>query len=97
MDTTVDRIVSLAWGFVTVPSPIVVCQPDSFDPSCMDQETYHWTPKAKNCVLVYTGPVVYRSYHGTLARKGTVGTASDKAADTASDKAADGTCQQKST
>ncbi len=71
---SVDRIVYLAWRLVTLPCPIIVCQPEVLDETIMDKETCHWVPKANNYRLVYSEPVVYRSYHGTiLERKGTVG------------------------
>ena len=39
----------------------------------MDKETHHWDDSLRDFVLVYTDSIVYRSYHGMVARKGNVG------------------------
>ena len=71
----VNEIVRQAWRFVTLHSPLVVCQPPALDRQVMDKETLHWDDNLQEYVLVYTDSVVYRSYHGTVARKGSVGNA----------------------
>lgn len=72
--TPVKKVVGLAWRLVTMPCPIIVRQPAVFDRTCMDEESCHWNPKAKNNQLVYTEPVVYRSYNEKRhTRKGLVG------------------------
>lgn len=68
------QVVELAWKFVTLPSPIVVCQPDTFDDHIHNKLSAYWTPvqPPQPYKLIYVRPVVYRSYHGPLEQKGLV-------------------------
>ena len=66
------KVIELAWKFVTIPNPLIVCQPKKFDPKIHDQEAVHWDKQANECELVYIRPVVYRNYEGVVARKGWV-------------------------
>ena len=68
------QVVELAWKFVTLPSPIVVCQPDTFDDHIHNKLSAYWTPiqPPQPYKLIYVRPVVYRSYHGHLEQKGLV-------------------------
>ena len=66
------KVVELAWKFVTLPDPLVVCQPEGFNHRIHSEEYGHWDKHAKDFKLIYTRPVVYRSYEGELASKGWV-------------------------
>ena len=66
------KAIELAWKFVTLLNPLIVCQPKEFDPRIHDQEACYWDKQANECELVYIRPVVYRNYEGVVARKGWV-------------------------
>ena len=66
------KVIELAWKFVTIPKPFIVCQPKSFDDHIHSEEYGHWDNHAKELPLIYTRPVVYRNYEGVLASKGWV-------------------------
>ena len=66
------KAIELAWKFVTLPNPLIVCQPEKFDDQIHDQEGRYWDEQANECELVYLRPVVYRNYEGIVARKGWV-------------------------
>ena len=67
------KVIELAWKFVTLPNPLIVCQPKKFDPQIHDPEFGHWDSKQKD-ELIFTRPVVYRNYKGALACEGWVAT-----------------------
>ena len=66
---------SIAWKFATISPPLIVCQPEKFDDKLIDPEATHWNKDLKTFSLVYTRPVVYRSYHGMMAVQGWAGNA----------------------
>ena len=66
------QVIELTWKFVTLPNPIIVCQPEGFDGKIHEPEFGYWDKRAKKLPLVYTQPVVYRNYEGVLASKGRV-------------------------
>ena len=66
------NIIALAWKFVTLPKPLIVCQPERFDLRIHEPEFGHWDKQAKEFKLVYARPVVYRSYEGVMVCKGWV-------------------------
>ena len=67
------KAIELAWKFVTLPNPLIVCQPKGFDSRIHDPEGDYWDSEhANTSKLVYTRPVVFRNYEGVLARKGWV-------------------------
>ena len=65
------KAIELTWKFVTLPKPLIVCQPKQYDPKIHDPEYGHWESKSRNH-LIYTRPVVYRNYKGALACRGWV-------------------------
>ena len=65
------KAIALAWKFVTLPNPLIVCQPKKFDPQIHDPELGHWDSECKD-EIIYTRPVVYRNYKGALACEGWV-------------------------
>lgn len=70
----IEKVVELTWKFVTTPKPIIVCQPVEFDSRTHNCELECWNVKQqKPYQLFYVRPVVYRSYHGSVACKGLVG------------------------
>ena len=70
----VEKVVKLTWKFVTTSKPIIVCQPMEFDSRIHNCEPECWNVKQqKPYQLFYVRPVVYRSYHGSVACKGLVG------------------------
>ena len=76
LSSALKEITSLAWKCVTMASPIVICQPQGhYDKQTMDTEMYHWNkiPQDYSYRLVYSHPVIYRSYRGIHKHKGTVG------------------------
>ena len=67
------KVIELAWKFVTLPNPLIVCQPKKFDPQIHDPEHGHWDSKRKDeLMIIYTRPVVYRNYKGALSCEGWV-------------------------
>jgi len=67
------KAIELAWKFVTLPNPLIVCQPTGFNSRLHDPEGDYWDSEhANKSKLVYTRPVVYRNYEGVLACKGWV-------------------------
>ena len=65
------KVIELTWKFVTLPNPLIVCQPKKFDPQIHDPEHGHWDSKCKD-ELMYTRSVVYRNYKGAFACEGWV-------------------------
>ena len=72
------KVIALTWKFVTLPNPLIVCQPKKFDPKIHDPEHSHWDKHAKQFELTYARPVVYRNYEGVVARKGWVANTAPK-------------------
>ena len=74
-----EDVIVVAWKFVTQPSPIIVCQPDKYKKRLHAVNTNHWDEDQEDCSpLIYAKPVVYRSYHGTVMKKGLVGNTENK-------------------
>ena len=67
-----EKVIELAWKFVTLPNPLIVCQPKKFHSQIHEPQFGHWDRHAKEFELIYLRPVVYRNYEGVLARKGWV-------------------------
>lgn len=63
------ELVELAWNFVTLPSPIIVHEPETFTEKTHERQFAYWNPETPKAPLIYLRPVVYRSYQGTLACK----------------------------
>ena len=73
-----ERVVKLTWKFVTQPCPVIVCQPEKFDPDLHREYINHWDEtKNDSAQLVYVEPLVYWSYHGPILRTGCVGNSFD--------------------
>ena len=68
----IGNVIELAWKFVTLPNPLIVCQPKNFDHKIHDQEFGYWDKDVKEGELLYIRPVVYRNYEGVLASRGWV-------------------------
>ena len=66
------KAIALAWKFVTLPNPLIVCQPKKFDSQIHSPEYDHWNKQANDSELIYIRPVVYRNYGGVVASKGWV-------------------------
>ena len=66
------NVIELTWKFVTLPNPLIVCQPNSFNYHIHSLEYGYWDRLAKDSELIYTRPVVYRNYEGVVASKGWV-------------------------
>ena len=67
------NVIALTWKFVTLPNPLIICQPENFDPNIHSPEYGHWDSKCtKEVPLIYLRPVVYRDYEGAVASKGWV-------------------------
>ena len=66
---------SLAWKFATISPPLIVSQPEKFNETLIDREATHWNDSLSAFSLVFTRPVVYRSYHGMLGAQGHAGNA----------------------
>ena len=66
------KVIELAWKFVTLPNPLIVCQPKEFDSQTLEPQYGRWDKHAKEPQLIYLRPVVYRNYEGALACKGWV-------------------------
>ena len=66
------KAIALAWKFVTLSNPLIVCQPKGFNAHTHSPEFGHWEKHAKEFELIYTRPVIYRNYEGMLACKGWV-------------------------
>lgn len=69
----IRQFVQLAWRFVSQSYPIIVCLPEEFDEKLHSVSIEHWDEKAEFQRLIYARPVVYRSFHGNIIRKGLVG------------------------
>lgn len=71
-----DRVVEVAWKFVTQACPIIICQPETCK---LDEELYrtcyeHWDEDHDDSKpFIYARPVVYRSYHGVVLNRALVG------------------------
>ena len=72
-DIPLEKVVEVAWKFVTQPCPLIVDQPDRFNVKIHDTNARHWDEKQKDLPLIYAKPVVYRSYHGILLSRALVG------------------------
>ena len=70
-----EDVVKVAWNFASLPCPIIVCQPDKYVKELHQQvNAKHWDEEHKDSPkLIYARPVVYRSYHGVVMKKGLVG------------------------
>jgi len=77
----VQQVVELAWNFVTLPNPMIVCQPEKFSSDIHSRDFQHWNKQAECYRLKYARPVVYRSYHGLVACKGLVGNEKESSVD----------------
>ena len=66
------KCVKVAWKFVTLPSPIIVCRPEKYNPQIVEREFGYWNKSTPDAKLIYTRPVVYRCYDGNRAEKGMV-------------------------
>ena len=66
------KAIELTWKFVTLPNPLIVCQPKKYDPQIHEPEFGYWDRHAKESPLIYTRLVVYRNYEGVVASKGWV-------------------------
>jgi len=66
------KAIVLAWKFVTLPNPLIVCQPKKFDPQIHSAEFGHWDKHGDKLPLIYTRPVVYRNHEGVLTCMGWV-------------------------
>lgn len=66
------KAIELAWKFVTLSNPLIVCQPEVFDERIHCREFDHWDKKKPTSKLIYTRPVVFRNYAGRLASQGWV-------------------------
>ena len=53
------NVIELTWKFVTLPNPLIVCQPNSFNYHIHSLEYGYWDRLAKDSELIYTRPVVY--------------------------------------
>ena len=75
MNTTqLNKVVEMAWKFVTQPNPvIVIMEPKTFDTELHDRYHGRWDKHHNSKPLIYVQPVVYRSYHGVIMSKGVVG------------------------
>lgn len=72
-DLPLEKVVEVAWKFVTQPCPIIVDQPPIFSEGLHDTNSKHWDEDCKDFELIYARPVVYRSYHGTVLNRALVG------------------------
>ena len=66
------KAIVLAWKFVTLPNPLIVCQPKKYDFQIHEAEYGHWVRHADKLPLIYARPVVYRDHEGVVACKGWV-------------------------
>ncbi len=73
-----DSIIELAWDFVTLPSPIVVCEPEVLTDQMFEREFGYWDPSPTNTEVIYLRPLVYRSYQGVQACKAWVASTRQK-------------------
>lgn len=73
IELPLEKVVEITWKFVTQPSPIVVCLPEEYDDELHKKDHEHWNKSQTNPKLIYGRPVVYRSYHNIVMRKGLVG------------------------
>ena len=64
-----NHVVRLTWKFITLPSPLIICQPATFSEQIHEPEFGYWDKSVRPTKLIYTRPVVYRSYQGILACK----------------------------
>jgi hypothetical protein len=70
-----EKFVQLAWKCVTQTYPVIVCEPKSvkFDDEIHKTSYEHWEEdRDGHHPLIYAQPVVYRSYHGEVLKKGLV-------------------------
>ena len=67
----------LAWKFVTQPYPVIVCTPErrKMDDEIHKPSYLRWKEEkdGERPIIIYSQPVVYRSYHGKVLVKGSVG------------------------
>ena len=69
-----DKVVEVAWKFVTQANPIIACVPERFDKDLHRTSCDHWDKKQGDSQpLIYAKPVVYRSYHGSVMNRALVG------------------------
>ena len=69
-----DKVVEVAWKFVTQANPIIACVPKQFDEELHRPTFNHWDEEQGDSrPLIYAKPVVYRSYHGTVMNTALVG------------------------
>ena len=61
----------IAMKFITLPNPVIVCQPVDFNSKIHDKEHGYFDDTAE-AELVYTRPVIYRCHEGTVVFKGIV-------------------------
>lgn len=77
VDLPLKKVAEIAWRFVAQPNPIVVCCPEEYNEKIHRQHYGHWDDKS-NSPLLYTHPLVYRSYRGHVMFKGCVGNTEKK-------------------
>ena len=69
-----DKVVEVAWKFVTQADPIIACVPEKFDEKLHRECCTHWDEdQGDSQPLIYARPVVYRSYRGTVINAALVG------------------------
>lgn len=76
VDLPLKEVAELTWRFVTQPCPIVVCQPETFDPEVHDKYPKRFDEGSKS-PLLYARPVVYYNYRGHVMFRGLVGNKHD--------------------
>ena len=73
-DLPLEKVVEVAWKFVTQPCPIIVDMPARFSAELHETNAKHWDEKTRDSpTLIYARPVVFRSYHGILLNRALVG------------------------
>jgi hypothetical protein len=69
-----DKVVEVAWKFVTQANPIIACVPKQFNEELHRPSFNHWDEEQGDSrPLIYAKPVVYRSYHGPVMNTALVG------------------------
>ena len=75
-DDHFGKLIELTWKLVTLPNPLIVCQPEGFNSEIHDHEVEYWDKKkVKELPLIYIRPVLFRNYEGVVAQKGWVANA----------------------
>lgn len=77
MNIDLQSITEIAWKFVIQPNPVIVIKPETYDDQLHERYFGHWD-KSQSRSLIYVTPVVFRSYHGVLMKKGLVGNSETK-------------------